>query len=78
MDLQGLLQAAVILAPPFVLAVAVHEMAHGYVALRCGDRTAQMLGRLSLNPLRHVDPIGTVVVPGLLLISEHCPGMICP
>lgn len=48
---------------PAVLAVTVHEVAHGWVANKLGDSTAAQLGRLSLNPLRHVDPIGTVVVP---------------
>lgn len=44
----------------FVMSLVLHECAHGYMALRCGDRTAQMMGRLSLNPLRHLDPIGTI------------------
>jgi Zn-dependent protease len=44
-------------------------VAHGWVALRCGDKTAWMLGRLTLNPIKHIDPIGTILVPGLLLIS---------
>ena len=47
-------------APAILIALTLHELAHGYVALRCGDPTAQMLGRLSLNPLKHLDPIGTV------------------
>lgn len=46
-------------APAILIALTLHELAHGYVALRCGDPTAQMLGRLSPNPLRHLDPIGT-------------------
>ena len=46
--------------PAVLIALTLHEMAHGYVALRCGDPTAQMMGRLSFNPLRHLDPIGTV------------------
>jgi Zn-dependent protease len=49
------------------LAITLHEVAHGWTARYFGDRTAEMLGRLSLNPLRHIDPIGTVLVPGLLL-----------
>lgn len=53
---------------PVLLAVTLHEVAHGFVASLCGDPTARLLGRLSLNPLRHVDPIGTVVLPGLLLL----------
>lgn len=52
---------------PLLLGITLHEVAHGWMALQLGDRTAQMLGRLSLNPLRHIDPIGTVIVPLLLL-----------
>lgn len=55
---------------PVLLAITLHEVAHGWAALAFGDRTAQMLGRLSLNPLKHVDPVGTVAVPlSLLLMS---------
>ena len=46
--------------PAVLIALTLHELAHGYIALRCGDPTAQMLGRLSFNPLKHLDPIGTV------------------
>src|SRR3546814_3244691 len=55
-------------AIPFIFAITVHEAAHGYAARALGDRTAQMLGRLSLNPIRHIDPVGTILVPGLLLM----------
>ena len=54
---------------PVLLAITLHEVAHGWMALRLGDRTAQMLGRLTLNPIKHIDPIGTILVPGLLLLS---------
>ena len=54
---------------PVVLAIALHEAAHGYVARIFGDQTAWMLGRVTLNPLKHVDPIGTIAVPGLLLLT---------
>jgi Zn-dependent protease len=54
-------------AIPVLFAITLHEVAHGWMARYFGDRTAEMLGRLSLNPLRHIDPIGTVLVPGLLL-----------
>ncbi len=50
-----------ILAPPILLAVTVHEVAHGYVADRLGDNTARLAGRLTLNPIKHLDPIGTLV-----------------
>ncbi|MBX2830772.1 MAG: site-2 protease family protein [Rhodospirillales bacterium] len=54
---------------PVLLAVTLHEAAHGFAAKLFGDDTAQRLGRLSLNPLRHIDPVGTVLIPGLLLIT---------
>jgi Zn-dependent protease len=55
-------------ALPVLFAITLHEVAHGWVAKVLGDPTAEKLGRLSLNPLRHVDPFGTVVLPGLLLL----------
>jgi Zn-dependent protease len=55
---------------PLLLAITLHEAAHGYAALRLGDDTALREGRISLNPLRHVDPFGTVLIPALLLISS--------
>lgn len=64
----GTLVRVAVWVVPVLLAITVHEVAHGWVALLRGDRTAQMLGRLTLNPLRHIDPIGTVVVPALLLM----------
>jgi Zn-dependent protease len=57
---------------PLVIAIVFHEVAHGYVARAFGDRTAEQRGRLSLNPIRHVDPIGTLVVP-LVLALAHAP-----
>ena len=62
------LQAFSIWALPVVFAVTVHEVAHGWAAKRLGDPTAERLGRLSLNPLRHIDPVGTILVPGLLIL----------
>ena len=56
---------------PVLLAITLHEAAHGYVAHAFGDDTAWQLGRISLNPLRHVDPFGTVLLPALLL--SHAP-----
>jgi Zn-dependent protease len=53
----------------FVFAICVHESAHAWTANRCGDPTARMLGRISLNPIKHVDPIGTVLVPLLGMLS---------
>jgi len=54
---------------PLSLAIILHEVAHGWVAYKLGDSTAKDLGRLSLNPVGHVDPVGTIVVPGLLMVS---------
>lgn len=62
------IQLIIILGPPLLLAITLHEVAHGWVALRCGDPTAKALGRLSLNPLRHIDLVGTLIVPGLLAL----------
>jgi len=53
---------------PVIFAVTLHEAAHGYVAMLLGDRTAKIAGRVSLNPLTHVDPVGTVILPGLALL----------
>ncbi len=53
-----------------VVAITLHEAAHGYAALALGDDTARRAGRLSLNPLRHVDPVGTLLLPGVLLIGQ--------
>ena len=53
-------------AIPVLFAITLHEVAHGWMAKRCGDRTAELLGRLSLNPLKHVDPVGTILVPALM------------
>jgi Zn-dependent protease len=57
---------------PLVIAITFHEAAHGFVAHRLGDDTAWRLGRVSFNPLRHIDPFGTILLPGLLLLS-HAP-----
>jgi Zn-dependent protease len=53
-----------------VLAITLHEAAHGYAALALGDDTAKRMGRLSLNPLRHVDQVGTILLPGFLLVTQ--------
>jgi Zn-dependent protease len=53
-----------------IIAITLHEAAHGYAALSLGDPTAKLMGRLSLNPIRHVDPVGTLLVPGILLVSQ--------
>jgi Zn-dependent protease len=68
MDELNLLQRIAVWVIPVLFAITVHETAHGWMALRLGDPTAQMLGRLSLNPIRHIDPIGTILVPGVMLM----------
>jgi Zn-dependent proteases len=55
---------------PVLFAITVHEVAHGWMARRLGDPTAMMLGRLTLNPGKHIDPMGTILVPGLLLLLK--------
>ncbi|KPK74132.1 MAG: hypothetical protein AMJ84_00720, partial [Acidithiobacillales bacterium SM23_46] len=55
---------------PILFAITVHEVAHGWVAKQFGDLTAARLGRLTLNPLKHIDPVGTVLVPALLLLLK--------
>ena len=55
---------------PVLLAITVHEVAHGWIARKLGDNTAFMLGRLTLNPIKHVDLMGTIVIPGLLLLMH--------
>ena len=57
---------------PLLIAITFHEAAHGFVAYRLGDNTAWQLGRVSFNPLKHIDPFGTVILPGLLLLA-HSP-----
>lgn len=67
MDLASFLTKVSIAAIPVVFAITIHEVAHGWAAKYFGDRTAEAQGRLSLNPIRHIDPIGTVLVPLLML-----------
>ena len=62
-------------AVPLIFAITLHEAAHGWMASRYGDHTAKMLGRVSANPLVHIDPVGTILVPGLLLLGSSLTGM---
>ena len=73
MDLSVFLSNLSIWAIPVLFAITLHEVAHGWTARYFGDHTAQLLGRLSLNPLRHVDPLGTVMIPGALLAFGFFP-----
>ncbi|GBE15809.1 peptidase family M50 [bacterium BMS3Abin14] len=59
----------IISLPPFLLAITVHEVAHGYIAYRKGDHTARLMGRITLNPIKHLDPIGSVLFPLMLAMS---------
>jgi Zn-dependent protease len=69
--MENLLQTIAVFAIPVLLAITLHEAAHGYVARMFGDHTAHFAGRITLNPLRHIDPVGTVVVPlAILLVSS--------
>jgi len=69
------LETVLLYAIPIILAITLHEAAHGYVARMFGDNTAYMLGRVTLNPLKHIDPVGTIAVPlGLLLLSKLAGG----
>lgn len=68
-DTNSLVQTVLVYALPVLFAITIHEAAHGYVARALGDNTAWMLGRVTLNPLRHIDPVGTVIMPLVLLFS---------
>src|SRR5688500_9309199 len=65
-DIQfNLIQTILVYAIPLLFAITIHEVAHGYIANKLGDPTAKILGRLTINPFKHIDPLGTVVVPAL-------------
>jgi Zn-dependent protease len=70
MDLAGLVENVLTWIPGLILAITLHEAAHAYAASMLGDNTAKSLGRVTLNPIRHVDPFGTVVLPGLLFLAS--------
>ena len=72
--MDNLIQTLAIYAIPVLLAITLHEAAHGYVARHFGDPTAYLAGRISLNPLRHVDPVGTILVPGAILVASKLIG----
>lgn len=64
-----LIQKIIIFAVPIIFAITVHEVAHGWVASKLGDQTARLMGRLTLNPLKHMDPIGTVLLPLVMIVT---------
>jgi len=73
------LATIVLWAVPVVFAITLHEAAHGYVARLFGDQTAWMLGRVTANPIKHIDPVGTILVPGMLVLAAaitHTPAFI--
>ncbi len=69
MNLEVILSVASVWVIPILLAITLHEAAHGWVALRLGDDTAYRLGRVTFNPFRHIDPFVTVLLPALLLFA---------
>jgi Zn-dependent protease len=74
MNLLSLAEIAVLYAVPMILAITLHEAAHGYVARMFGDRTAEMMGRITLNPIKHIDPVGTIAVPLILFLVSKLAG----
>lgn len=72
--MESFIQTLAVYAIPVLFGITLHEAAHGYVARYFGDRTAEQAGRISLNPTRHIDPVGTIVVPLVLLISTKLLG----
>ena len=69
MDIANIIQTIAIYALPVLFAITLHEAAHGYVARHFGDNTAYSLGRVTLNPIKHIDPVGTIVMPLVLYIA---------
>src|SRR5665647_223231 len=69
MDIAHLIQTIALYALPVLFAITIHEAAHGYVARHFGDDTAYVLGRVTLNPLKHIDPVGTILMPLLLYFA---------
>ncbi len=67
MEELSLIQKIAVWVVPVIFAITVHEVAHGWMAKQLGDKTAMMLGRLTLNPVKHIDPLGTLIIPGILL-----------
>jgi len=72
--MQELITTLTIWALPVLFAITLHEAAHGYAARHFGDTTAEQAGRISLNPVRHIDPMGTLIVPGLILLMSSLAG----
>ena len=73
-SLSHAVQLVCVYAIPLIFAITLHEAAHGWMAARLGDKTAVMYGRVTLNPLAHIDPIGTIAVPGALMLMSALSG----
>ncbi len=69
MDIANLIQTVVLYALPVLFAITVHEAAHGYAARHFGDNTAYVMGRVTLNPIKHIDPVGTILMPLMLYFA---------
>ena len=69
MDIANLIQTVAIYAIPVLFAITIHEAAHGYAARHFGDNTAAMMGRITLNPIKHIDPVGTILMPLMLYFA---------
>ncbi len=71
MDIAGILHKIAVIALPLIFAITLHEAAHGWVAMKFGDKTALMMGRVTLNPAKHIDWFGTIILPlGMLILSK--------
>jgi len=68
--MDNIIQGIAIYALPVIFAITLHEAAHGYVAKYFGDLTAEMAGRITLNPLRHIDPVGTILLPLMMFVTS--------
>lgn len=73
-DIVGIIQTALIVAIPIIIAITFHEAAHGFVAWRLGDDTAYRLGRVTFNPLKHIDPFGTIILPIIIYMTSVAAG----
>ncbi|MDL2059336.1 site-2 protease family protein [Mesosutterella sp. AGMB02718] len=74
MNINAIVQLITVCAIPLIFAITMHEAAHGYVARRFGDATAWAMGRVTLNPVKHIDPFGTIILPALMLAASAAAG----
>jgi len=70
MDIEKIIYNIAVWSVPVIFAITLHEVAHGWVANKLGDGTAKMLGRLTVNPIKHIDPIGTILIPVAMVIMQ--------